>query len=1005
MKKQFSLASLPILLALAGGPMAGAGVGLVAGSALAQTTPAPGSEAATLRIDGSDSMTAVNQELKAGFEATTPGAAVTLGSSGTAVALQALLAGQLDLAAIGRPLTVAEKAQSLVEIPIKREKIAMVASDSNPFQGSLTITQFAQIVHGEITDWSQVGGAAGPVRVVDQPDASDTRQAFNTYPAFSSNPFQPPASATKLPDEAVASVVDKLGNDGIGYVTADQVKSLPGVRAVTMHQTQPDDPRYPFSHLQAYVYKQGALSPAAQAFLGYLVEPAGQLALKAASSSGAELLPVAAAVAAAQSNAASPAAPSPAAPSPIGSPVATAASPAAAPVAAAPNPPPAPGPGDLSWLWWLLPLGVAGLAWWALKGRGSAVDEPSGSIDLGTAAPDVPLPVTPPATDLSPNLRSDVPPDMSLPVTPPATNLNPDLSPAVSLPVTPPATNLSPDLSPDLNPVTLPPRVAPEPQIPPTSASGSTLAAAGGAALAAGAAAGLVGAGQSAPSAESAESAPSAAGTLITAIDHEPITQLPAAHPPASPTIAAASAGPDAAPRDAGIADPWDVPAAATVSGTAAALWATRSVAPAAETAAETPLEPAAESAVEPNPRSATPDRPPSAPIGLAAAGLVGAAGAAAAAALNQDPLQTTIEAARFNASANSGADLAPADLVNVDEGLADLPDGYDESRVMLLARDPQWAYAYWDIPLAARAARRSQGGQQLALRICDVTDLADLDQRPHSVQQYALDEAARNWYLPIPVSDRDYIAELGYTTIDGTWLLLARSNAIRIPPVYPSDWQEEQYISVDWQEPLAGKTFLTLMPPRPLIEEEEEVAADLDFHEEMYLLSLGGLSDRRVDGSVVSPMRPPDALAELSISSFMFPAGLGAWGMSGSGIGLSGGMSGIGMSGIGMSGIGMSASMPPIRPRQFWLVADAELIVYGATEPDATVTIGDRQIPLNADGTFRFQLSFQDGQLAYPIMAVAVDGEQTREVELRFERQTPQRRTNTKAEAQDEWF
>jgi hypothetical protein len=114
-----------------------------------------------------------------------------------------------------------------------------------------------------------------------------------------------------------------------------------------------------------------------------------------------------------------------------------------------------------------------------------------------------------------------------------------------------------------------------------------------------------------------------------------------------------------------------------------------------------------------------------------------------------------------------------------------------------------------------------------------------------------------------------------------------------------------------------------------------------------------------------------------------------------------------MGMSGVGMmmSGIGFGASMPPIRPRQFWLVADAELIVYGATEPDATVTIGGQPIKLNPDGTFRFQMSFQDGMIDYPIMAVAADGEQTRSVHMKFERQTPARNTNSKEEAKLEWL
>jgi uncharacterized protein len=109
--------------------------------------------------------------------------------------------------------------------------------------------------------------------------------------------------------------------------------------------------------------------------------------------------------------------------------------------------------------------------------------------------------------------------------------------------------------------------------------------------------------------------------------------------------------------------------------------------------------------------------------------------------------------------------------------------------------------------------------------------------------------------------------------------------------------------------------------------------------------------------------------------------------------------------SGLTMSGAGFSASAPPIRPRQFWLIADAELIVYGATEPDATVTIGGRPIKLNSDGTFRFQMSFQDGLIDYPIMAVAADGEQNREIHMKFERETPARRTNTKEEAVQEWL
>jgi hypothetical protein len=163
----------------------------------------------------------------------------------------------------------------------------------------------------------------------------------------------------------------------------------------------------------------------------------------------------------------------------------------------------------------------------------------------------------------------------------------------------------------------------------------------------------------------------------------------------------------------------------------------------------------------------------------------------------------------------------------------------------------------------------------------------------------------------------------------------------------------------------------------------------------------------QHVPGSV--PAGSIQHLGEQAISSYVFPSGVGMWAGAVGAPGLPGALSasGMGMSGVGMmmSGIGFGASMPPIRPRQFWLVADAELIVYGATEPDATVTIGGQPIKLNPDGTFRFQMSFQDGMIDYPIMAVAADGEQPRSVHMKFERQTPARNTNSKEEAKLEWL
>jgi hypothetical protein len=367
---------------------------------------------------------------------------------------------------------------------------------------------------------------------------------------------------------------------------------------------------------------------------------------------------------------------------------------------------------------------------------------------------------------------------------------------------------------------------------------------------------------------------------------------------------------------------------------------------------------------------------------------------------------QETVEAAKFELGQE---DRTGGSLADVDEGLADLPAGYGDSRIVLMPRDPQWAYTYWDIPNEHKEELRRQGGQQLALRIYDVTDISLEYQSPHSIQEYPSDELAREWYLPIPVSDRDYVVDIGYRCADGRWLVLARSAPVRVPPVYPSDWIEDHFVTLNFEEDLRSQTVFELVPPAKRMATTTTTTGvgtgtngttgtdGNPIYDEIFGMAQGAEA-QRIAGSLYGSMQHVPgsmqavSLAEQAISSYVFPSGVGMWAVPT-------------MSGLTMSGAGFSASAPPIRPRQFWLIADAELIVYGATEPDATVTIGGQPIKLNPDGTFRFQMSFQDGLIDYPIMAVAADGEQTRSIQMKFTRETPSRNTNTKEEAVPEWF
>ena len=90
-------------------------------------------------------------------------------------------------------------------------------------------------------------------------------------------------------------------------------------------------------------------------------------------------------------------------------------------------------------------------------------------------------------------------------------------------------------------------------------------------------------------------------------------------------------------------------------------------------------------------------------------------------------------------------------------------------------------------------------------------------------------------------------------------------------------------------------------------------------------------------------------------------------------------------------------------RQRGFWFNVNAELIIYGATEPDATVTIGDRKIKLRPDGTFSFRFALPDGEYPLPAAAHSADGEETREARLEFSRNTRLPRRSRRASAGQE--
>ena len=231
----------------------------------------------TVRIEGSTSMVQINQALKSSFETQFPGTTVTPQAGGSDKGIQSLIAGITDLAAISRPLTSQEQSQGLTAVPVAKDAIAIVVGNNNPFRKGLTNQQVTGIFTGQITNWSDVGGTARTIRVINRPSYSGTHHAFQELVLKGGN-FGTTPNITTLERDATTPLLQALQTDGIGYATYAQVANQQTVRTVAVDGLTPEAANYPYQRELYYVYKQPA-SPQVQALLGYLNSPQGQQAI------------------------------------------------------------------------------------------------------------------------------------------------------------------------------------------------------------------------------------------------------------------------------------------------------------------------------------------------------------------------------------------------------------------------------------------------------------------------------------------------------------------------------------------------------------------------------------------------------------------------------------------------------------------------------------------------------------------------------------------------------
>ena len=258
-----------------------------------------------------------------------------------------------------------------------------------------------------------------------------------------------------------------------------------------------------------------------------------------------------------------------------------------------------------------------------------------------------------------------------------------------------------------------------------------------------------------------------------------------------------------------------------------------------------------------------------------------------------------------------------------------DQPHGYTRDRLVVLVRDPFWLHATWE--LTRSAVQRAEAA------------------------------LAADWHMARPVLRLVEISNHGSST--------SAETLVRNIPIHGgvNNWY------VDVQDPpktyrmdigylTSNNRFYSLArsnvvnTPRPgtsdtLDENWNDVAQQFD---KIYAMSGG-----------YSPDGPPTELQELFEERLRRPMGSP----------LSGNQSLVVPNGR--------------RKKEFSFSLDAELIVYGCTDPTARVTLQGEPVQLRPDGTFTVRFSLPDSRQIIPAVARSSDGAEQRTIVLAVERNT----------------
>ena len=257
---------------------------------------------------------------------------------------------------------------------------------------------------------------------------------------------------------------------------------------------------------------------------------------------------------------------------------------------------------------------------------------------------------------------------------------------------------------------------------------------------------------------------------------------------------------------------------------------------------------------------------------------------------------------------------------------MEDLPAGYHEDKIVLQVRDPWWLHSYWELtPETIDGLRRRLGDSFRGSRMV---------LRVYDVSYIIFDGKNANSYFDIEVDPQ---ATSWYIDTKGP----GRSWCVELG---------FRLANGDFVALLRSNTVHTPIDGPSWITDEEWMIPD-DVFARLYGMGFG-----------LGQSSPVGKVWQERLKRELYSGALSS---------------------------GASPVKKPLGQKGFWMVVNTELIVYGATEPDAKLTVQGKPVNLRADGTFTLRFALPDGRQVIPVEAVSADESQRRSVTPIVSRET----------------